>query len=54
MYQWLSYIYLHPSSTTYVKHFISTTSPAKNTSDDYAFEHFTGGYANTTSAIRCR
>jgi hypothetical protein len=44
--------YLHlfaPSSTTYVKHFISTTSPARN--NDYAFEHFTGGYANTTSAI---
>jgi hypothetical protein len=44
--------YLHlfaPSSTTYVKHFISTTSPARD--NNLAFEHFTAGYGNTTSAI---
>jgi hypothetical protein len=44
--------YLHlfaPSSTTYVKHFISTTSPARD--NNLAYEHFTAGYANTTSAI---
>ena len=44
--------YLHlfaPSSNTFVKHFISTTSPARN--NDYAYEHFTAGYANTVSPI---
>ena len=44
--------YLHlfnPSSTTFVKHFISTVSVMKN--GDYMGETFAGGYFNTTSAI---
>lgn len=39
----------NPSSTTYVKHFISTVS---NTNiNDKLFNSFVGGYFNTTSAI---
>ena len=44
--------YLHlfnPSSTTFVKHFMSITSNAENT--DYASQRFASGYANTTSAV---
>ena len=37
----------NPSSTTFVKHFISTT----NTSIGYSIQNFTAGYFNTTSAI---
>ena len=39
----------NPSSTTYVKHFISTTNG--NESTDYNFNLFIAGYMNTTSAI---
>jgi len=39
----------NPSSTTYVKHFISTTQVTQ--SDDYSMNYFTAGYGNTTSAI---
>ena len=39
----------NPSSTTYVKHFISTTSSAA--SDDYMMSLYLGGYFNTTSAL---
>jgi len=38
-----------PSNTTFVKHFIATTS--QNTSGDYAYNGFSAGYFNTTSAI---
>ena len=39
----------NPSSTTYVKHFISNTSMVEYT--DYEFELFVAGYGNTTSAV---
>jgi hypothetical protein len=39
----------NPSSTTYVKHFISTSMV--NDSGDYGVSVFIGGYGNTTSAI---
>ena len=39
----------NPSSTTYVKHFISVSQ--MNSSDDYSHQTFTAGYGNTTSAI---
>ena len=38
----------NPSSTTYVKHFISQTN-SENTA--YSYESFIAGYCNTTSAI---
>jgi hypothetical protein len=45
----------NPSSTTYVKHFISNCSnPFVNTADadsPYAFSNFMAGYGNTTSAV---
>jgi len=44
--------YLHifnPSSTTYVKHFISRASMTQRS--DYQQDHFTAGYFNTQSAI---
>jgi hypothetical protein len=39
----------NPSSTTYVKHFYARTSQYDN--GDYAFDNYTAGYINTTSAI---
>ena len=39
----------NPSSTTYVKHFISCTSNYMH--GDYANNYFTAGYFNTTSAV---
>ena len=39
----------NPSSTTYVKHFISTAS--NYIGSDYAENLFTAGYGNTTSAV---
>jgi hypothetical protein len=39
----------NPSSTTYVKHFISNTSMVEYT--DYEYELFVAGYGNTTTAI---
>jgi hypothetical protein len=38
----------NPSSTTYVKHFISQTNSDNNA---YSYESFIAGYCNTTSAI---
>ena len=38
-----------PSSTTYVKHYLSRASQARHS--DAAQDFFTGGYANTSSAI---
>lgn len=44
------YLYLfNPSSTTYVKHFISRTSSSHN--GDYAVDFYIAGYCNTTSAV---
>ena len=39
----------NPSSTTYVKHFISVTN--NNTYNDYCASGYVAGYGNTTSAI---
>jgi hypothetical protein len=39
----------NPASTTYVKHFISTTNVCA--SGDYSLNCFVAGYGNTTSAI---
>jgi hypothetical protein len=39
----------NPSSTTYVKHFISNFN--NNSFNDYSLNHFSAGYGNTTSAI---
>ena len=39
----------NPSSTTYVKHFISSSSSYQ--SNDYMTTQFLGGYMNTTSAV---
>jgi hypothetical protein len=39
----------NPSSTTYVKHWISTM--IKNSYNDYAINDFSSGYGNTTSAV---
>ena len=39
----------NPSSTTFVKHFISVISEAH--SDDLAVSTYTGGYVNSTSAV---
>jgi hypothetical protein len=42
----------NPSSTTYVKHFIATTSTmAASGANRYNYELFVAGYGNTTSAI---
>jgi len=46
--------YLHlfdPSSTTFVKHFISTTVGSNNEAAPYVNNDFIAGYANTTSAV---
>jgi hypothetical protein len=42
------YLY-NPSSTTFVKHFMSRISA--NTYNDYAYDTYCAGYGNTTSAI---
>jgi hypothetical protein len=39
----------NPSSTTYVKHFISTTNSYQV--NNYSVNVFSAGYANTTSAV---
>jgi hypothetical protein len=39
----------NPSSTTYVKHFISNVSCYN--ADSFTFNNFTAGYGNTTSAV---
>jgi len=38
----------NPSSTTYVKHYISNT---QNVGSDYSLNNYSAGYGNTTSAI---
>jgi hypothetical protein len=38
-----------PSSTTFVKHFIARLAEYHN--EDYAFDDYTAGYINTTTAI---
>jgi hypothetical protein len=42
-------ILFNPSSTTYVKHFITNTSI--NSYHDYSMNNFIAGYGNTTSAV---
>ena len=44
-----SLLLFNPSSTTYVKHYISNIDNYHN--GDYAHENFLAGYANTTSAV---
>jgi len=39
----------NPSSTTFVKHFLSRTQA--NHEADYSLDNYIGGYFNTTSAI---
>jgi hypothetical protein len=41
----------NPSSTTFVKHFVSQFNTAAGSSNTYCTRHFKAGYANTTSAI---
>ena len=41
----------NPSSTTFVKHFISTMQQNADGGVIYSWQRFIGGYANTTSAI---
>ena len=41
----------NPSSTTFVKHFISTSNSVFNDSSDTTMNFYVGGYFNTTSAI---
>jgi hypothetical protein len=41
----------NPSSTTYVKHFISNTNIVHNAGTPYTINAFVAGYGNTTSAI---
>jgi hypothetical protein len=46
--------YLHlfnPSSTTFVKHFISTVNDARKSANPYSQHCFMAGYGNTTSAV---
>ena len=44
-----SLILFNPSSTTYVKHFIASST--ESNLSDYLNTHYTAGYGNTTSAI---
>tara|TARA_Y100000310_G_scaffold159266_1_gene158814 strand:+ start:64 stop:654 length:591 start_codon:yes stop_codon:yes gene_type:complete len=39
----------NPASTTFVKHFYSRSNTYSST--NYAFQHFTAGYVNTTAAV---
>ena len=41
----------NPSSTVFVKHFISTFNSVSYTSTPYSIEAFVAGYGNTTSAV---
>ena len=41
----------YPSSTTFVKHFISRTQIMNGTSSFYSIQNFHAGYFNTTSAL---
>lgn len=41
----------NPSSTVFVKHFISRVNTIYNSSPDYAQDMFVAGYGNTTSAV---
>jgi hypothetical protein len=46
-----SMLVFNPSSTTYVKHFMSTTNFAHLGVQPYTENHYIAGYMNTTSAI---
>jgi hypothetical protein len=41
----------NPSSTTFVKHFISSSNAVYNDSSDFSMNFYVAGYFNTTSAI---
>ena len=41
----------NPSSTTFVKHFISSSNSIYNDSSDFSMNFYVAGYFNTTSAI---
>jgi len=41
----------NPSSTTFVKHFISTVQQMGDSSKEFSSQRFMAGYGNTTSAI---
>jgi hypothetical protein len=41
----------NPSSTTFVKHFISSSNSVYNDTSDYTMNFYVAGYFNTTSAI---
>ena len=41
----------NPSSTTFVKHYISTFQVVYNASAGYSMNNYVGGYINTTSAV---
>jgi len=41
----------NPSSTTFVKHFISTVNDARKSANPYSQHCFMAGYGNTTSAV---
>ena len=43
--------FFKPSSTTFVKHFISTMQFVNNSATPYSKNNFTAGYINTTSAV---
>jgi len=46
------FLYLFaPSSTTFVKHFITRVNATNKSADPHTFDTFIGGYANTTSAV---
>ena len=42
-------INIHPSSTTFVKHFIANVNYSYDA--DYSLQYFLAGYGNTTSAV---
>ena len=44
-----SFTLFNPSSTTFVKHFLSTINSARDT--DFSFNYYVAGYGNTTSAV---
>jgi len=46
-----SFTLFNPASTTFVKHFMSTTNEVRNLTNDYTQNSFMAGYGNTQSAI---
>ena len=46
-----SFTLFNPSSTTYVKHFISVTQHMTENGNELTMNNYSAGYANTTSAV---